>query len=108
MLSRFIAQLLKFDDSVRTQFKYDAGNQEIGWKGLTADVLDTSFEEWLKVEKKFALDRYKEIINSPNASLIDYDSAGQGRTKWSFGAYQVSDLLLSVTDSYIKVQSFSQ
>jgi len=55
LLSKFIKQLLNFDDSIRDTFDYDAGNLELGWKGLTWDVLQTYFDTWIDGEKDFAL-----------------------------------------------------
>ena len=108
MLSRFIAQLLKFDENLRTQFRYDAGDADMGWMGLAGDVLESNFDRWLEVEKRFAFEQYEEIIKSSNAGHIDHDSAGQGRTKWTYGADQVIDLLLSITNTYRKLRSFDQ
>ena len=55
LLSRFVKQLLTFDETIRDSFSYDAGNLELGWKGLTWEVLDTWFDRWLEAEKQFAL-----------------------------------------------------
>jgi hypothetical protein len=103
LLSRFVAQLLKFDETIRSQFKYDAGDVDDGWRGLVWDVLDTNFDRFLEVEKSFAFDRYEEIIKSPNSGLIDHDSARLGKTKWTHGAYQITDLLSTVTETYQKL-----
>ncbi|KAF4630599.1 hypothetical protein G7Y89_g7538 [Cudoniella acicularis] len=106
-LSRFINQLMVFDEAVRTRFAYDGGNPEYGWKGLTWDVLDTWFDRWFQVEKDFALERYREIIKSPDAGQIDYDSTGPGKTKATYGATKVTDLIQSVTNQYNKLRRFS-
>jgi len=108
MLSRFIAQLLKFDENLRTQFRYDAGDADRGWMGLAGDVLENNFDRWLEVEKRFAFEQYEEVIKSPKAGHIDLDSAGQGKTKWTYGADRVIDILLSVTNTYKKLRSFDQ
>jgi hypothetical protein len=55
LLSKFVKQLLKFDETIRDAFDYDAGNRELGWKGLTWDVLDNWFDRWIEGEKEFAL-----------------------------------------------------
>jgi hypothetical protein len=55
LLSKFIKQLLNFDETIRESFDYDGGNLELGWKGLTWDILDTWFDGWLEGEKDFAL-----------------------------------------------------
>ncbi|KAH8661474.1 RINT-1 family protein [Tricladium varicosporioides] len=106
-LSRFINQLMTFDESVRTRFNYDGGNPVYGWKGLTWDVLDVWFERWSQVEKDFALERYREIIRSSDAGQIDYDSNGPGKTKTTYGAAKVTDLIQTVTGQYNKLRRFS-
>ena len=55
LLSKFIKQLVNFDETIRDTFDYDGGNLELGWKGLTWDVLDTWFDRWIEGEKDFAL-----------------------------------------------------
>ena len=55
LLSKFIKQLLNFDETTRDSFSYDGGNLELGWKGLTWEVLDSWFARWLEAEKDFAL-----------------------------------------------------
>jgi len=107
LLSKFMDQLLNFDESVRISFNYDGGNAECGWKGLAWDVMDTWFDQWLLVEKEFALKRYQDIINAPNSGHIDYDSAPPGKMKTTYGAAQVTDLVKSVTNSYRKLRRFS-
>ncbi|KAE8445591.1 hypothetical protein EG329_013224 [Mollisiaceae sp. DMI_Dod_QoI] len=106
-LSQMIAQLLTFDDAVRVKFNYDAGNIENGWKGLTWDVLDTWFEQWLEVEKNFALERYHEIMKTTDSGVIDYDSSAPGKTKATYGATRVTELIMTVTMQYNKVRRFS-
>jgi hypothetical protein len=106
-LSRFMVQLMNFDEAIRTKFSYDGGNPEYGWKGLTWEVLDSWFERWLEVEKEFALQRYQEIMNASDSGLIDYDSSGPGKTKPTYGATKVTDLVLTVTFQYNKLRRFS-
>lgn len=106
-LSRFMVQLMNFDDAIRARFNYDGGNPEHGWKGLTWDVLDTWFERWLEVEKEFALQRYRDIMDAPDSGLIDYDSYAAGKTKPTYGATKVTDLILTVTLQYNKLRRFS-
>jgi hypothetical protein len=105
-LSRFINQLLLFDEKLRSQFGYDAGNPEHGWKGLTWDVLDVWFDHWFKVEKDFAWKRYKEIIDDDETRLIDYESALSGKTKATFASLQIKDLVVHITQKYKKVRRF--
>jgi hypothetical protein len=97
-LSRFMVQLMNF---------YDGGNPEYGWKGLTWNVLDTWFEHWLEVEKEFALQRYRDIMDAPDSGQLDYDSSAIGKTKPTYGATKVTDLILTVTLQYNKLRRFS-
>jgi hypothetical protein len=106
-LSKFISELMVFDEAVRSRFGYDGGNSEYGWKGLSWDVLDTWFDRWSQVEKDFALERYREIISSEDSGQLDYDSASPGKTKATYGATKVVDLLQSVTKQYNKLRRFS-
>lgn len=108
LLSQFVVEIFAFDQSVRDRFHYDGGNPELGWKGLAWDVLDTWFEEWSEVEKRFALKRYQDIIRSPDTGNLDYDGAPSGRTIATYGATQVTDLIANVTVTYNKLRKFSQ
>lgn len=106
-LSQLVAQLMRFDEAVRVKFNYDAGNMDYGWKGITWDVLDTWFDRWLEVEKDFSLERYHEIMKSPDSGLIDYDSSAPGKTNATYGAARVTELIMNVTLQYNKVRRFS-
>lgn len=106
-LSQFMVQLMSFDDAIRTRFNYDGGCSEFGWRGLTWKVLDTWFDPWLEAEKNFAMKRYHDILRTPNSRLIDYDSSGPRRTKATYGAMQVADLISTVTLQYNKLRKFS-
>ena len=107
LLSRFIPELMAFDEKLRTQFNYDGGNPDLGWKGLTWDVLNIHFEDWLDAEKMFAVKRYEEILSSSDRGQIDFDGADSGKTKPTYGATKVGDLLLSVTQQYKDLRRFS-
>lgn len=107
LMSSFMRTLMIFDESVRAKFNYDGGNTEQGWRGLTWEVLDTWFNRWLQIERDFALDRYQEIIMSADSGLIDHDSTGTGKTKATYGATQVTDLLKTLTDQYRRLRRFS-
>jgi hypothetical protein len=97
---------MAFDDKLKTQFSYDGGNTEDGWKGLTWSVLDVWFDRWMTVEKDFAWKRYREIIEKPDSDCIDYDSATAGKTKATYAALQVADLIVTVTRQYKHVRKF--
>ncbi|EHA48458.1 RINT-1 family protein [Pyricularia oryzae 70-15] len=106
-LSSFMTQLMGFDDELRTRFGYDGGGGDSDWDGLTAEVLNLHFAKWLQAEKDFALERFEGIMDSADARKIDYDYGGPGKTKPTFGAVRVSDLLRSVTSQYERVRRFS-
>lgn len=106
-LSSLMSQLMTFDDNLRDRFNYDGGDLERGWGGITSEVLDKHFDTWLKAEKTFALERYEAIMASPEARQIDYDYSGPGKTKPTYGAVRVVDLLRTVTGQYQRIKRFS-
>ncbi|KAH9904449.1 RINT-1 family protein [Xylariomycetidae sp. FL2044] len=106
-LSSFMVQLMDLDDQLRSRFGYDGGDPERGWAGLTSEVLDKHFDDWLKAEKDFALERYHAVMNSPDARNIDYDYGGTGKMKPTYGAVSVTTLLMSITSQYERVRRFS-
>ena len=108
LLSQIVKEIFSFDQTVRDKFNYDGGNGEQGWKGLSWEVLDKWFPEWSQVEKRFALKRYQEIIKAPNSGDIDYDGAPIGKTKATYGAGQVTDLIATVTTTYNRLRKFAQ
>jgi hypothetical protein len=107
LLSRFIPELMTFDEKLRSQFNYDGGNPEVGWKGLTWDILNTYFDKWLDAEKMFVVKRYEEIFSDPERGHIDFDGADAGKTKPTYGSIKVCDLLYSVTQQYKELRRFS-
>ncbi|KAK4250015.1 RINT1-like protein [Corynascus novoguineensis] len=106
-LSSLLSQLMTFDERLRSGFAYDGGDIEEGWAGLTSKVLSQHFRTWLDAEKKFALERYQAIMTAPDARSIDYDFAATGKTKPTFAAVRITDLLRSVTAQYERVRRFS-
>lgn len=105
-LSSLMGQLMTFDENVRSKFSYDGGDPERGWAGLTTEVLDKWFEPWFLAEKEFAMERFQAIMASPDARNIDYDYTTQGKTKPTYGAVRVIDLLRSITTQYERVRKF--
>lgn len=105
--SSLLSQLMTFDENLRSRYNYDGGDPERGWGGLASEVLDKHFGQWLSAEKDFALERYKVIMASPDARNIDYEYNGPGKTKPTYGAVRVTDLLRSVTSQYERVRRFS-
>ncbi|KAH6647261.1 RINT-1 family protein [Truncatella angustata] len=102
--SSLMDQLMTFDETIRTRFDYGGGNAPEGWPGLTSEVLDKHFRDWLQAEKDFALERFHTILNAPDARQIDYDYSGKGKMKPTYGAVRVMDLLKSVTAQYKRIQ----
>ncbi|KAK6837874.1 RAD50-interacting protein 1 [Apiospora arundinis] len=102
--SSLMVQLMDFDDTIRSRFFYDGGDPENGWSGITSEVLDQHFREWLKFEKEYALERYQTVITSADARKIDYDYSTPGKMKPTYGAVRVTDLLRSVTSQYERVR----
>ncbi|KAI1324511.1 RINT-1 family protein, partial [Xylariaceae sp. FL0255] len=106
-LSSLMVQLMNLDDEIRSRFNYDGGDPERGWAGLASEVLDKHFETWLDAEKQFALERFRAIMNTPEARNIDFDYSAPGKMKPTYGAVRVTDLLASVTSQYERVRRFS-
>ncbi|KAI1305088.1 RINT-1 family protein [Xylaria venustula] len=106
-LSNLIIQIMNLDDDLRSRFNYDGGNREQGWAGLASEILDKHFDVWLTAEKEFALERFRTILNSPDARNIDYDYSTPGKMKPTYGAIRVTDLLRTVTSQYERVRRFS-
>lgn len=111
LLSHFIHELIKFDDTLRESWGYIPVPSALdSWKGLTWDMLVTHayFGHWLWVEKDFALARYTSIVSAKDSDELDYDSLESGATKPTKGAMRVNDLLETVTERYRPLSSFSQ
>ncbi|KAI9680836.1 MAG: hypothetical protein M1817_004276 [Caeruleum heppii] len=111
LLSHLIHELISFDTTLRDEWGYGGGNggDEV-WKGLTWEVLVLNgwFGKWLSVERDFALSRYQNIIDSPDAGEIDLDSVEPSVTKPTKAAIRVNDLLETITERYRPLLSFSQ
>ncbi|OLN96056.1 RAD50-interacting protein 1 [Colletotrichum chlorophyti] len=106
LLSSLMGQLMTFDENIRSKFNYDGGNPDQGWPGLATETLQEWFEPWFQAEKVFAMERFQAIMATPDARHIDYDYAGIGKTKPTFGAVRVTDLLRSITAQYERVRTF--
>ncbi|KAK6084610.1 RINT-1 family protein [Seiridium cupressi] len=102
--SSLMDQLMTFDETIRTRFDYDGGDPRNGWAGLASEVLDKHFRDWLQAEKDFALERFHNILNAPDARNIDYDYNVLGKMKPTYGAVRMTDLLKSVTAQYHRVR----
>ncbi|KAL2842352.1 TIP-1 family-domain-containing protein [Aspergillus pseudoustus] len=111
LLSHFVHELMNFDNDIRETWNYvpDPYSQE-NWRGLAWEVLSKEgwFDRWLQVEKDFALDRYKEIVDTPDSGHIDYEGVDSVATKPTRAAIRVNDLLETITERYQPLSSFSQ
>ncbi|KIW70165.1 hypothetical protein, variant 2 [Phialophora macrospora] len=110
LLSHFLHELMAFDTTLRETWGYIPIPRMVAeWKGLTWRMLNTHgyFGTWLRVEKDFALSRYRSIRDAPDSNDIDLD-AEPGQTKPTKGAIRVNDLLETITDRYRGLSSFSQ
>ncbi|KAH6891074.1 TIP-1 family-domain-containing protein [Thelonectria olida] len=107
-LSGFLSQLMTFDDNVRQRFRYDGGDAENGWPGLSTPIIDEHFDIWFQAEKDFALERFQTIMASQDSRNIDYDHAGKGKMKPTYAAVQITHLLRSITTQYARVRNFKQ
>ncbi|OCT49866.1 RINT-1 family protein [Cladophialophora carrionii] len=110
LLSHFLHELMAFDTTLRETWGYVPIPRMVAeWKGLTWRILNTHgyFDTWLRVEKDFALSRYRSIRDAPDSNDIDFD-AETGQTKPTKGAIRVNDLLETITDRYRSLSSFSQ
>ncbi|CAG9991437.1 unnamed protein product [Clonostachys byssicola] len=103
-LSSFIAQLMSFDEDIRSRFSYDGGDPDRGWKGLATEVLDTHFDTWFQAEKDFTMEQFNSILRSEDGRNIDFDYAADGRMKPTYAAVRITDLLRNTTNQYNRLR----
>jgi RAD50-interacting protein 1 len=111
LLSHFMHEVMSFDESLRESWNYTPQPGIFAdWKGVTWTLLDQHgyFQQWLKVEKEFALARYRDIRDAEDSGEIDYEGVERHQTKPTRGTIRVNDLLETVTDRYRGLSSFSQ
>lgn len=110
LLSHLVHEVMAFDTTLQEAYAYAPTSPAVLWRGLAYYLLDTCgyFEQWLQVERDFALARYQSIVDSPESSEIDYDSFGADVTKPMKSAIRLNDLLDTITDRYRSLSSFSQ
>lgn len=131
LLSHLVYETVSFDNQLKEKFYYKpyelvvSGNKR-EWSGVAGDVLSVksvdkdgedgkdNFQVWLDVETKSALNRYNEIINSPNAFKLDYEyssvpasssALASSETKTTFSAINLRDLVSSLTSHYSSLTS---
>ncbi|KIW31061.1 uncharacterized protein PV07_02744 [Cladophialophora immunda] len=110
LMSHFMHELMVFDTAIRDTWGYVPIPRMLAeWRGITWRVLTTHgyFALWLKVEKDFALSRYRSIRDASDSNDIEFD-ADATQTKPTKGAIRVNDLLETITDRYRALSSFSQ
>ncbi|KAJ4384746.1 hypothetical protein N0V86_000348 [Didymella sp. IMI 355093] len=107
-LSHLVHEIMSFDSTVRDTWAYDGGYGLSGWNGLSWEFLVQGnwFDQWLRVEKEFALKRYHEIVEADDWRDLDYESVDMKATKPTKGAIRVNDLLETITDRYRPLTSF--
>ncbi|KAF3049205.1 hypothetical protein E8E11_002856 [Didymella keratinophila] len=108
LLSHLVHEMMSFDSTIRDTWAYDGGYGLSGWNGLSWEFLVQGnwFDQWLRVEKEFALRRYHEIVEADDWRDLDYESVDTKATKPTKGAIRVNDLLETITDRYRPLTSF--
>jgi hypothetical protein len=101
-LSGLISDLLGFDATLAQQFGYDVD----GDGGVADAVLLSCFDQWFEAEKEFALERYRGIVEAPDARQMDYDFGAGGRTCPTHAAVRIMDLIKTVTGLYDQTRRF--
>lgn len=92
ILSHLVFELSSFDQRIKAKYKYNPfiidfeHVPENKWLGITSDILlndlNHAAKNWLEFENKLALKRFKnEIINAPDAFIIDHDYQGLNHEK---------------------------
>lgn len=110
LLSHLMLETMKFDDYLRDTYLFRPyglpDDQE--WQGVTGDIMSRSewFQSWLSIEKNFALARFQEIIDAPDAWLVDFDAVGENESKPTKSALRLKDLLETISDRYRPFRSF--
>jgi RAD50-interacting protein 1 len=102
LLSHLVHEVMSFDTTIQESFGYSPVSPSVPWRGLAYFLLDTCgyFEQWLAVERDFALSRYQSIVDSPESHELDYDSVASDATKPTKAAIRVNDLVDTITERY--------
>jgi len=110
LLSHLVHEIMAFDTMLQDSYAYAPVSPSLPWRGLSYYLLDTCgyFQKWLRVERDFAMSRYRSIVESAEAGELDYDSVSADATKPTRMAIRVNDLLETITDRYRPLSSFSQ
>jgi hypothetical protein len=110
LLSHLVQEVISFDTTLQQSYGYAPNSPDEPWSGLAYFFLTTCahFDRWLSAEKDFALQRYRAIVEAPDAGEIDYDAVAADATKPTKSAIRVNDLLETITERYRHLSSFSQ
>lgn len=111
LLSHFIQESITFDNALQESWNYNPlPGTYTEWRGLTATVLEEHgfFDQWLKVEKDFALSRYSQIRNAADNNELDYEGVASGQSVPTKATIRVNDLLETITDRYRDLPMFRQ
>jgi hypothetical protein len=110
LLSNLMHEVMAFDTTIQDEWTYTPLSPATIWRGLAHYILDKQsyFQQWLAVERDFALARYETIISDPSTGELDYDSVSASSTKPTKAAVRVNDLLETITERYRRLSSFSQ
>lgn len=103
LLSHYIQESMSFDNSLRESWNYTPTPGDYSsFKGLTWSILDEHnyFDQWLKVEKDFALSRYGQIRDAADSGELDYDGVEPGQSAPMKDTIRVNDLLETITERY--------
>ncbi|KAH9824518.1 RINT-1 / TIP-1 family [Teratosphaeria destructans] len=108
LLSHLVHEVNNFDATLQNTYAYAPNSPTQSWRGLAHYLLDTQgyFQKWLTVERDFAIARYQNIVEDPNAGELDYDYVSANATKPTKMAIRVNDLLETITDRYKPLSSF--
>lgn len=106
LLSHLVYEAVMFDNALKEKYYFVPYGKQ-GWRGISGDLLSNEdwFNQWLTVETASAMDRYKEILESPNAFDIDYDTVDPSETKPTESAVNLKDLLETITEHYSSLTS---
>lgn len=106
LLAHTIYETQNFDGVLKEKFFYSPFGHS-RWNGLSGHVLSRKewFSRWLDIEREAALQRFHEILESPNAWNIDWESVDTNKTKPTVSALLIKDLLESITEKYDKLTS---
>lgn len=106
LLAHTIYETQNFDGILKEKFFYTPFGCD-RWNGLSGHILSRKewFSRWLDIEREAALQRFSEILESPNAWNIDWDSVDSNKTKPTVSAILIKDLLESITEKYDKLTS---